>query len=276
MIGSLGLFRQLAALGRAAPKGSAADLNKRVARLPEDAKARFKVIRAEQKSKIDAARSAAQAEFDKFLEDYGMPPRADYRAERKVVAAFIFGMSERGAGLETDGMTLRVNGREVAKRSSDPTDRYLKVCPGGFGEDRTSRRAANAALDILGAGVRVDDRDDRAFLRSSKGGGRGVVSSSACYTVDVTKKIRARAADALMSGELIGQSSLLPIRAAKAAAKAAKSGEMTEGQAAYMEKLRARRDARTKKALEEFATSGEFDGLGSMGRKSRKSRKSRR
>ena len=137
MIGSLGLFRQLAALGRAAPKGSAADLNKRVARLPEDAKARFKAIRAEQKAKIDAARAAAQSEFDKFLADYGMPPRADYRAERKVVAAFIFGMSDRGAGLETDGMTLRVNGREVAKRSSDPTDRYLKVCPGGFGEDRT-------------------------------------------------------------------------------------------------------------------------------------------
>jgi hypothetical protein len=281
MIGSLGLFRQLAALGRAAPKGSAADLNKRVARLPEDAKARFKVIRAEQKAKIDAARAAAQTEFDKFLEDYGMPPRADYRTERKVVAAFVFGLSERGAGLETDGMTLRVNGREVAKRSSDPTDRYLKVCPGGFGEDRTSRRAANAALDILGAGVRVDDRDDRAFLRSSKGGGRGVVSTSACYTVDVTKKIRARAADALMSGALIGQSSLIPLRTApligpvsprKDQAAFVPTKSKAE-QAEYLKKLRARRDARTKKALEEFATSGEFDGLGSMGRRRRKSRR---
>lgn len=248
MIGSLGLFRQLAALGRAAPKGSAADLNKRVARLPDDAKARFKVIREQQKSKIDAAKASAQAEFDKFLEDYGMPPRADYRTERKVVAAFVFGLSERGAGLDTDGLSLRVNGREIASRGNDPTSRTIKVCPGRFGEDRTARRAANAALDILGAGLRVDDRNEESFLRSAKGGGRGVISPEVCYKVDVSQKIRARAADALMSGDLIGQSSLIPLRTAPLIGPVSKRKDQAAfvptkdkaQQAEYLKKLRAK------------------------------------
>jgi hypothetical protein len=286
MIGSLGLFRQLSALGRAAAKGSAADINKRAARLPEDAKLRFKAIRAEQKAKIDAARAAAQSEFDKFLEDYGMPPRADYRAERKVVAAFVFGMSERAAGLSTDGMVLRVGDRDIARRD-DPTSRTLLVCPGKFGNDKTARRAANAALDILGAGVRVDDRGEQAFLRSARGGGRGVISRDICYKVDVSQKIRARAADALMSGELIGQSSLLPVkrkaksgpsRKERAGFVEPKSGaELEARKAALVAKYGPKRDA-IKRTMEEFATSGEFDGLGRMPRRSssRRRRKSRR
>lgn len=258
MFGSLGLFRQLSALGRA-PHGSAADLNKRVARLPQDAKLRFKAIRAEQKAKIDAARASAQSEYDKFLADYGHPPRADYRTERKVVASFIFGMSERGAGLETDGLSLRVNGREIATRSSDPTEKFLKVCPGAFGTDKTARRAANAALDILGAGVRVDDRNERAFLHASrKSSGRGVVSPEACYTVEVNKKIRGRAADALMSTDLIGQSSLLPIRAAKAAAKSVAAADKS-AQANLLRTLRAKYGPR---AGQEMIASKAVDGLG--------------
>jgi hypothetical protein len=298
MIGSLGLFRQLSALGRAAPAGSAADINKRAARLPEDAKLRFKAIRAEQKAKIDAARAAAQAEFDKFLEDYGMPPRADYRKERKVVAAFVFGMSERAAGLSTDGMVLRVGDRAIARRD-DPTSRTVLVCPGKFGNDKTARRAANAALDILGAGVRVDDRGEEAFLRSARGGGRGVISRDICYKVDVSQKIRARAADALMSGELIGQSSLLPVKRGKgrkareerAGFVAPKSGAALEARKAelrakYGAALEARKSAKSEADLEQpfeasIRTSRDFDGLGRMPRRRRTgrrtgSRKSRR
>jgi hypothetical protein len=208
------------------------DLNKRVARLPMDAKERFKKIRAEQQAKVESARAEARAAYEKFLTDFGPPPRPDYRAERKVVASFIFGLSERGAGLATDGMSLRVNGREVAKRSSDIGDRFIEVCPGTFGSDKTSRRAANAALDILGAGVRVDDHGERAFLHPSrKNGGRGVVSPNACYSVEMNRKIRARAADALMTEELIGQSSFIKPKKAKT---------KSESQAELLARLRAK------------------------------------
>lgn len=201
MIGSLGLFRQLAALGRAAPAGSAADLNKRMARLSEEAKLRFKALRAEEKSKIDAARAAAQTSFDKFLAENGLPPRPDYRKERGVVAAFVRNESASAAGLSTDGYSLKVNGREVATRDSAGS-RFMKVCPGKFGEDKTSRRAANAVLDVLGAGVRIDDRDSEAFLRARAGGGGRLVSPEACYRVEVSSRIRKAAATA--SGEVYG------------------------------------------------------------------------
>lgn len=203
MIGSLGLFRQLAALGRAAPKGSAADLNKRVARLSEDAKLRFKTLRAEEKAKIDAARAAAQTAFDRFLAENGLPPRPDYRKERAVVAAFVRNESASDAGLSTDGYSLKVNGREVASRSA-ARSRFMKVCPGKFGEDKTSRRAANAILDVLGSGLRIDDRDATAFIRPRSGGGGRVVSPEACYEVEVSARIRRAAA--MASGEVFGPS----------------------------------------------------------------------
>ena len=194
MFGALGFLGQLAALGRA-PRGSAADLAKRVSRLPASEKERFKALRAEQKAKIDAARAAAQAEYEAFLVKFGLPPRPDYKKEREVVSAFVLGISAAAVGLETDGYKLRVNGREVASRDSIGSP-FLKVCPGKFGEDKTSRRAANAALDVLGAGLRVDDRGSHAFLRASAGGGGGrLESENACYNVQVNRRIREAASE---------------------------------------------------------------------------------
>ena len=168
MLGSLGLLKQLSALAKA-PKGSAADLAKRAARLPPDAKMQFKKIRAAEQAKIDAVRASAQSEYEKFLADFGLPPRPDYRKEREVISAFVFGRSASGAGMETDGGVLTVNGRTVASRDSS-SSRFLKVCPGAFGSDKASRRAANAALDILGAGIRVDDIGAKAFFAPEAAG----------------------------------------------------------------------------------------------------------
>jgi hypothetical protein len=201
MLGSLGLLKQLSALAKA-PKGSAADLAKRAARLPPDAKMRFKQIRAAEQAKIDAVRASAQSEYEKFLADFGLPPRPDYRKEREVISAFVFGRSASGAGMETDGGVLTVNGRTVASRDSS-SSRFLKVCPGAFGADKASRRAANAALDILGAGIRVDDIGDYAFLRAKRGAGH-IVSEQVCYRVEANNRVRQAAAKAFFDPEASG------------------------------------------------------------------------
>lgn len=251
MIGSLGLFKQLSALGRAA-RGSAVDLNKRAARLPSDARAEFKALRAEEKAKIDAARAEARKRFDEFLAKHKLPPRPDYKKERMVVGAFVEEDSAEGAGLKTNGRSLMVDGREVASRDSMGS-KFLKVCPGEFGADKASRRAANAVLDVLGAGINVRDRGDIAVLRA---GGRGqgrIVSDKACYTVEVNSRIRKAAAAAR-------QRSLV----AEREASYAPGGDVEK----YYAELAAREDARLR-------ASGAVDGLGRMHRR-RKSRKSRR
>lgn len=201
MLGSLGLLKQLSALAKA-PKGSAADLAKRAARLPPDAKMQFKKIRAAEQAKIDAVRASAQSEYEKFLADFGLPPRPDYRKEHEVISAFVFGRSASGAGMETDGGVLTVNGRTVASRDSS-SSRFLKVCPGSFGSDKASRRAANAALDILGAGIRVDDIGDHAFLRAKRGAGH-IVSEQVCYMVEANNRVRQAAAKAFFAPEASG------------------------------------------------------------------------
>lgn len=191
MIGNLGLFRRLSALSRA-PRGSAADLNKRLARLTAEGREQFKLKRAEWKAKEDAFRADRQKAYEELLSQYGLPPRPDYRKERKVVAAFVLNESASEAGLSTDGRSLKVNGVEVASRES-PDSKFMRVCPGKFGTDTASRRAANAVLDILGAGVAVQDRDSEAFLRARHSRVGRVVSPEACYTVEVGKRITKRA-----------------------------------------------------------------------------------
>lgn len=193
--GSLGLFRQLSALGRSVKHGSAADLNKRAKRLPKLAKEEFALLRKAEQAKIDAARAEASRAYDEFLARHHVA-RPDYKKERAVVAEFVYEGAAEGAGLQSTGDRLLVNGREVASRESVGS-KFVKVCPGEFGADKTSRRAANAILDIMGAGVRVDDRGDHAFIhpKSDTRGGR-VVSPVACYTVEVSSAVRKAAEQA--------------------------------------------------------------------------------
>ncbi|NDF13485.1 MAG: hypothetical protein EB060_11820 [Proteobacteria bacterium] len=186
MFGSLGLFRHLSALGKMST-GSQADLNRRVKRLPLSAKEEFKALQTEEKAKLDAARAESRRRYEEFLDRYKLA-RHDYKLERKVVAAFIHEVPEEGAGLKSDGNSLFVNGKEVASRDSMGS-RFVKVCPGALGTDQTSRRAANAILDIMGAGLHVVDRGDRAFIGPGRGRGGRLVSENACYTVEMRKDV---------------------------------------------------------------------------------------
>ena len=190
--GSLGLFRQLSALGRSVAHGSAADLNKRAKRLPAPAKVEFEELRKLEKAKLDAARAASQRAYDEFFARYYVP-RTDYKKERAVVAAFVHEGAQSGAGLESDGFTLKVNGREVASRANVGS-KFVQVCPGQFGEDKASRRAANAILDIMGAGVSIHDRGEHAFIDPKGGRGGVMVSPTKCYTVEVNSRVK-KAAD---------------------------------------------------------------------------------
>ncbi len=254
MFGSLGLLKQLSALAKA-PKGSAADLAKRAARLPPDAKMQFKKIRAAEQAKIDAVRASAQSEYEKFLADFGLPPRPDYKKEHEVISAFVFGRTASGAGMETDGGVLTVNGRTVASRDG-ASSRFLKVCPGAFGADKASRRAANAALDILGAGVRVDDIGDHAFLRAKRGPGH-VVSEQVCYMVEANNRVRQAAAKAFFAPEASGpqrQYSRAELELVESGVVAPAKGRRGSKSGRKLTKAEKRAQARLKKMLK-----GKFD-----------------
>lgn len=188
MFGAAKLMTALSAIGRAPAHGAAADA-KKAKRLPAGAKAAYKAMREEQQKRTELLRQQARREIDAFFAEHKLPPRPDYSKERKVVEAFVLNQTASGPNVFSNGTSLLVGGREVASRKS-VEDRFMKVCPGEFGADRASRRAANALLNILGADVRIDDRKDTAFLRASGGSGGRVVSDRACYTVEVSRKIR--------------------------------------------------------------------------------------
>lgn len=207
MLGSLGLLRSLSALGRAAPKTAAERMSSRkfiqrgLKRLDAGAQQFFRQLKSREDAKVKAAQDERAAQVAMFFAQY-LPEPVNYKKEKEVVAAFVMGASKAHGSMESDGMTLRVGGREVAKRK-DISSRFVTVCPGEFNEDKASRRAANAALDILGAGIRVDDRssqdrdaDGYAFLHPKGHGGR-MVSSTRCYQVEVNSKIRGAAVRAL-------------------------------------------------------------------------------
>lgn len=246
MIGNLGLFRHLSALSRA-PRGSAADLNKRVSRLTVEGREKFKLKRAEWKAKEEAFRADRQKAYEELLSQYGLPPRPDYRKERKVVAAFVMNEAASEGGISTDGRSLKVGGSVVASRES-PTSKFMKVCPGKFGTDVASRRAANAVLDILGAGVAVQDHDSEAFLRARHSRVGRIVSPEACYTVEVNKRIRGRAQQTAFGPKAYEGMDPMDILDPVGAAQR-------------------REAARSAAAMAEFATSGEFDGLGRVYRR---------
>jgi hypothetical protein len=235
MLGSLGLLRSLSALGRAAPKtaaermASAKFIKRSMKRLLPSDQQFLRELIDRQNQAVKNAREERDAQIAMFFAQY-LPEPVNYKKEKEVVAAFVMGADKSHAGLKSDGMSLTVNGKEVAKREQT-TSRFVTVCPGKFGEDKTSRRAANAALDILGAGLRVGDRAEpgaipgrdeggHAFLHPKGHPGR-VVSDNRCYQVEVNSKIRSAAVRSLTPfANVEGPYSLVPPKVSQASVKA--------------------------------------------------------
>lgn len=162
--------------------------------------------------KLKAEREAAVADFYKKFP--GAIP-VEQRKIDAVVNAFVAGKAAAHGQVETDGATLTVSGRAVAARKS-AGDRFVTVCPGVFGTAKADRYAANAALRVLGAGVRVNDvrealetsakkgqtpggiigGDHQGAFIAPRGSQRGRVvfdSPDACMRVEVSYNLRQRA-----------------------------------------------------------------------------------
>lgn len=181
--------------GLAAVTGAAADA-KRAAKLPPEAKAKLrelqKSLSATRKKTLEEVAAARAKALDDFFAAY--PEAAKMKglpisAIRRVVSSFIINDYDSAEGIESTGDNkLVVKGAVVAERPA-AFSKYMKVCPGEFGADKVSRRTANELLSLMSAGIKVHDRENRAFLDPDGKRGR-IVSSSACYTVEVTGKIR--------------------------------------------------------------------------------------
>lgn len=181
--------------GLAAVTGAAADA-KRAKKLPPEAKAKLKELQkslsSTRKKTIEELAAARAKALDDFFAQY--PEAAKMKglpvsAIRRVVSSFIINDYDSAEGIESTGDNkLVVKGAVVAERPA-AFSKYMKVCPGEFGSDKVSRRTANELLSLMSAGIRVHDRDGRAFLDPAGSRGR-VISPQACYNVEVTAKIR--------------------------------------------------------------------------------------
>ena len=191
-----------AGLGRAPKRkltGAAKDLH-HIRKLPESlrdvARSRYEAINA----RLKAQREAEMSEFYKLF-----PETMPFEAKKadKIVSAFLIGQPAAISNVDTDGVSLRVNGETVAARKS-LNDRFITVCPGAFGTDKPSRYVANSALRFLGTGVRVNDflresgdGQGYAFIAAASSGSRGgrvlFDNPNACFRVEVNKTIRNRA-----------------------------------------------------------------------------------
>jgi hypothetical protein len=205
--GNLDLARSLAGLSRlGAPpetdKGFASaskrlppDAREEFKRLSEAADERMKALEAKQKEAVDALKEELRAQKKDFFRAF---PQARYlsprelKRGREVVSAFVLGQEDKDTDIVSTGTQLIVDGAVVASRNS-LSDRFIEVCPGEFGgQGRAERRAANAILEIVGAGVQVYDRDGASFF-SPSGAKSGRVVSNACHKVEVGKKLREKA-----------------------------------------------------------------------------------
>lgn len=233
MLGSLGLLRHLSALGRTAKTpvqrmASRTFIQRNLKKLLPSDQQFFVELKDRFDQQVKNAKEERDAQIAMFFAQY-LPEPVNYKKEREVVAAFLMGGAASHANMSTDGMTLTVGGREVAKREQTGS-RFVTVCPGEFNEDKASRRAANAALDILGAGLRVDDRADpqaipgrdeggHAFLHPKSHPGR-VVSGNRCYRVEVNSRIRNAAMRSLTPFTNVeGPYSMIPPKVTQAAVK---------------------------------------------------------
>ena len=171
----------------------------------EGAKAEYQQI--VEKAKAD--RAAAIAEW---FNRYPAAMPVEYRKIDKVVAAFLVGRGAEApnSGVSTDGGALNVQGNTVAMRRS-AGDRFITVCPGLFGESKASRYAANSALRLLGAGIRVSDitrgKGDEgfAFFTPSRSPKQGrILVADRCVQVEVNKATREKALQAVYGSDMIG------------------------------------------------------------------------
>lgn len=180
----------MSALAGIATLGAAPSIAKRAKKLPEPAREELKALQKRLSEERKAAIDALFAQYPAAR----MLSSKEMREIRAVVDAFIVNLPDSHSNGEvvSTGNDLTVKGAIVAERTS-PYSRFIRVCPGEFGADVVSRRAANALLDALGAGISVRDREGRAFL-TAKGTPTGrLVSGSACHTVEVNKAIRNQA-----------------------------------------------------------------------------------
>jgi hypothetical protein len=240
MLGSLGLIHHLqgVALG-----GPAADLKKRAAKLPEPIRQELEALLKKHRDELKVAKDKHTVSVEEFLARNALPKRmstAELNAAKKVVAAFINGVSEKAPGIESTGNELRVGGKVVGSRSPG-NYKKVRICPGNFGESALSRKAANAALSILGAGIGVSDRDGVAFLSAGGRGGR-IYSPNACYDVQVNSRLEKAAMRALKSSIAPayggGEAAYSAAMMADAEARAARAARITsmygdEGPAGY-------------------------------------------
>jgi hypothetical protein len=173
--------------GLAAVTGIAAE-NKKAKNLPPEAK---KELRALQKSLSESRAKAV----DDFLAKYPQATKAaglPVSAIKRVVSSFVINDFDEADGIQSTGDNkLVIRGSVVAERPS-AFAKTMKVCPGEFGGDKVSRRAANELLSLMSAGIRVHDRDGRAFLDPKGERGR-IISDRACYNVEVSAAIRRKA-----------------------------------------------------------------------------------
>ena len=143
----------------------------------------------------DAAKAAILDLLKPFMPAPGVSPR-ERAAAKAVVNSFVLGKSGSHGDIVSTGTELQVKGQPVATRASK-TARTMRVCPGMFNADKSSRAAANAVLDLLQAGIAVRDRESNAYLEphigKSRRAGR-IESNQVCYNVEVPKSIDRRIA----------------------------------------------------------------------------------
>lgn len=138
----------------------------------------------------DAAKAAIMDLLKPFMPAPGLSPQDRIKA-KAVVNKFVMGKGGSHGNITSTGTELKVKGATVATRASK-TARSMTVCPGKFGGDKESRAAANAVLDLLQAGIAVQDRETNAYLSPHVGGSRRagrIESNQACYQVEVPKSI---------------------------------------------------------------------------------------
>lgn len=280
MFGNVDLMHSLAGIANlGAPPASEKSFASAAKRLPKDAREEYKRIEEGLKSEIDAFEERQKNALEKLKEKqraqrkdfFRAFPQARYlspqelKKAREVVSAFILGQEAGDADMKSDGITLVVDGAEVARRNS-VSDRFITVCPGEFGgKGRAERRAANAILEMVGAGVQVYDRDGYSFF-GPHGSKSGRVVSSACHQVEVGKKLREKAMKAIYGPEIgpvrqesratldRGEGILLNPLEMRAALLEQEGEAMREGNLKrYGRKLRGRKAYRAKKAAAEEA-----------------------
>lgn len=195
MFGNAPLMHSLAGiagLGKA-PTGAAL-IAKKLKGLPADAREKVQAAQKAHKEAMAKLRAGHATTLDEIFAAYraSLPVKvspAELKAARRVIGNFLLMEYDTAPGIESNSTELVVNGKVVASRPS-AIAQYMKVCPGEFGADKASRRAANALLDLLGSGVRVNDHDGKAFIAAGRSTGGRVVSPDACLTVQVNKNLR--------------------------------------------------------------------------------------